>query len=249
MKIERLSDTQIKCTLNKQDLSDRELQLSELAYGSDKAKALFSELVLQASYECGFVPDENPLMIEAIPVNPECLVLIVTKVPDPDEFDTRFSQITPSPEDPGIPDVPQKPTARADEILACVSQLSSLLSKAASELKANEKADDSAKEHICVQKCFAFDSLNEVIGFSSVIEPFYNGKNSLYKDDLTEKYYLVLNVSSLNSGETFNKVCNIAAEYGTPEQTRYATIQYYDEHFTRIIKDSAVKKLAKLKRS
>ncbi|MBO4913283.1 MAG: adaptor protein MecA, partial [Butyrivibrio sp.] len=99
-----------------------------------------------------------------------------------------------------------------------------------------------------VRKCFAFDSLNEVIGFSSIVEPFYTGKNSLYKDDVDERYYLVLNVASLNSGETFNKVCNIAAEYGIPEQTRYASVEYYDEHFTKIIKDSAVKKLAKLKR-
>ena len=80
-----------------------------------------------------------------------------------------------------------------------------------------------------------------------MIAPFYSGRNTLYKDDWNEKYYLVLNIS-LHSPEVFNKVCNIAAEYGTPEHTRYASVSYYDEHFTRIIKDSAVKKLAALKR-
>ena len=45
MKIERISDNQIRCTLNKNDLLDRELRISELAYGTEKAKALFKEYV------------------------------------------------------------------------------------------------------------------------------------------------------------------------------------------------------------
>ena len=40
MKLEKLSDTQIRCTLSKEDLSQRQLHLSELAYGSEKAKEL-----------------------------------------------------------------------------------------------------------------------------------------------------------------------------------------------------------------
>ena len=37
MKLEKLSDTQIRCTLSKEDLTQRQLHLSELAYGSEKA--------------------------------------------------------------------------------------------------------------------------------------------------------------------------------------------------------------------
>ncbi len=45
MRIEKINDNQIRCTLNKKDLSDRELRISELAYGTDKAKALFRDMV------------------------------------------------------------------------------------------------------------------------------------------------------------------------------------------------------------
>ena len=38
MKIERISDNQIRCTLNKEDLEGKETLLSELAFGSEKAK-------------------------------------------------------------------------------------------------------------------------------------------------------------------------------------------------------------------
>lgn len=96
MKIERLSENQIRCTLNKSDLASRQLKISELAYGSDKAKELFRDMMQQASHELGFEADDIPLMIEAIPVSSDCIVLIVTKVDDPEELDTRFSKFSPS---------------------------------------------------------------------------------------------------------------------------------------------------------
>jgi len=96
MKIEKLSDNQIRCTLKKSDLTSRHLKISELAYGSDKAKELFRDIMKQAAYEFGFEADDIPLMIEAIPVSSECIVLIVTKVDDPEELDTRFSKFSPS---------------------------------------------------------------------------------------------------------------------------------------------------------
>lgn len=95
MKIEKLSDNQIRCTLKKSDLTSRHLKVSELAYGSEKAKELFREIINQASYEFGFEADDIPLMIEAIPISADCIVLIVTKVDEPDELDTRFSKFSP----------------------------------------------------------------------------------------------------------------------------------------------------------
>ena len=50
MKIERISDNQIRCTLNKEDLEGKETLLSELAFGSEKAKGLFRELMNKASH-------------------------------------------------------------------------------------------------------------------------------------------------------------------------------------------------------
>ena len=96
MKIEKVNDHQIRCTLTKEDLADREIKLSELAYGTDKAKDLFRDMMQQASFEFGFEAEDIPLMIEAIPLNADCIVLIITKVEDPDELDTRFSKFAPS---------------------------------------------------------------------------------------------------------------------------------------------------------
>lgn len=105
MKIERLSENSIRCTLNRADLESRELKISELAYGTEKAKNLFKDMIAQASFECGFEADDIPLMIEAIPVSPDCIVLVITKVEDPEELDTRFSKFAPSDEDDDYSDM------------------------------------------------------------------------------------------------------------------------------------------------
>lgn len=48
MKIEKISDNQIRCTLTKEDLDSHQIRISELAYGTDKAKKLFREMMQQA---------------------------------------------------------------------------------------------------------------------------------------------------------------------------------------------------------
>ena len=85
MKIEKINDNQIRCTLTQADLADRELKLSELAYGTEKAKSLFHDMMQQAAAEFGFEAEDIPLMIEAIPTSSDSIVLIITKVEDPEK--------------------------------------------------------------------------------------------------------------------------------------------------------------------
>ena len=59
MKIERINENQIRCTLTSSDLSARNLNLGELAYGTEKAKKLFHEMIQKASNEVGFEADVN----------------------------------------------------------------------------------------------------------------------------------------------------------------------------------------------
>ena len=96
MKIEKINDNQIRCTLTHADHAARNLKISELAYGTEKAKSLFRDMMQQASFDFGFETDDLPLMIEAIPSSSDSITLIITKVEDPEELDTRFSKFTPA---------------------------------------------------------------------------------------------------------------------------------------------------------
>ena len=99
MKIEKVNDRQIRCTLTKNDLVSRNLKMSELAYGTDKAKNLFRDMMREAHHRFGFEVEDIPLMIEAIPISNDAIVLVITKVEDPEELDTRFSKFAPYLED------------------------------------------------------------------------------------------------------------------------------------------------------
>ncbi len=243
MTIERLSDTQIRCTLNKQDLQERQLQLSELFYGSEKAKALFRDLVQMASYECGFETEDMPLMIEAIPVDADCLVLVVTKMEDSEELDSRFSNFTPFAEKEQLPDKAPIP-ALADEILNYFSQFKDMLSQKAEEL--SKASETSVKEKTeALTKAYVFDSLQAISRFAAVVAPRYHGTAELFRNTVDENYYLLLSMSG-HTAEDFNKLCNIASEYGHSVPAGNASLLYYKEHFTPIADADILSTLAKL---
>ena len=80
MKIERINENQIRCTLSNFDLSVRNMNLGELAYGTEKARNLFREMIQRAANEVGFEAEDIPLMVEAIPMANESVMLIITKI-------------------------------------------------------------------------------------------------------------------------------------------------------------------------
>ena len=90
MKIERIDDNSIRCTLTSLDLSSRNINLRDMTYGSEAAKRLFTEMMQKAQNEVGFTADSGPLMIEAVPLQGGSIQLVISKVDDPEELDTRF---------------------------------------------------------------------------------------------------------------------------------------------------------------
>ncbi len=90
MKIEKISDKQIKIFLNQSDLEERDIKLSEFAYGTEKAQILFRDMMEKASEECGFYVDTNKFIIEAIPSSLDSIILIITKVSENEDILDRL---------------------------------------------------------------------------------------------------------------------------------------------------------------
>ena len=80
MKIEKVNENQIVCTLSSQDLINNKIKLSELAFGTENAKQFFQNIMVKAQKDVGFNGLNTPLMVEAVPQLPDCLKLIITKV-------------------------------------------------------------------------------------------------------------------------------------------------------------------------
>jgi adapter protein MecA 1/2 len=209
-------------------------------------------MIQQAFYEFGFEVDDIPLMIEAIPVSAECLVLVITKVEDPDELDTRFSKFSSF----NVHDDPDKDIVDdevyADEIIQNFEDDSSEdleeVSKDmanTSELQDTEELAGNSSINISpnLTKIYSFRSLQEAIDLANILVGVYNGENTLYKNPVTSIYYLVIRKSD-HTPEEFNKICNILSEYGKAERFTYASTSYYDEHYDIIVKNQAIQILS-----
>ena len=213
MKIEKVNDNQIRCTLSKRDLAERQIKLSELAYGSEKAKGLFRDMIEQANYEFGFEVDDIPLMIEAIPLSGENIILQITKVEYPEELDTRFSKFSEAREED-------------EELIKETSILPEFQ---------GEKADQLSN----VTKMFEFKTLEQIERLAQILGGFYMGENDLYKDVVKNRLYLLVQKSN-HTPEEFNKVCNVISEYAVHRKYAPANEAFLKEHGKLLVKGNAL---------
>lgn len=246
MKIERISDNQIRCTLTSFDLSVRNLNLGELAYGSEKARNLFREMIQKASNEVGFEAEDIPLMVEAIPLSNESVMLVITKIDDPEELDTRFAKFAPSSDeeqDGSLGDLTSELLEGADGLLSLLkSPADTDDNKTSDEL---EKKTDGKSPVSPSFRIYNFGSLDQVTDAAKAVGQVYNGENTLYKKPDTYQYYLVMHNTSDDS-LNFSRVCNILAEYGSKIRHDYASEAYYKEHYEIIIEGHALQSLSRI---
>ena len=256
MRIEKINDNQIRCTLTKQDLAERQINLRELAYGSEKAKGLFHDMIQQANYEFGFEANDIPLMVEAIPLSSESLVLLITQVEYPEEMDTRFSQFSEPDEDilSGIPGMGANVAELkgADDILGLFNKIREEQEKFRKEQEAQEqKTPEGEKTRpvpeipVDLTKMFEFSSMEQVERIAHVLDGYYDGQNDLYKNERKNHFFLMIHKSG-HTPEEFNKVCNMISEYAAQRNYTAAVGAYYNEHGKKILSGNALQVLATL---
>ena len=221
MKIERLNENQIRCTLTGLDLSMRNLRLGELAYGSDKVKRLFQEMIQKAHSELGFELEGMPVMIEAMPLSDDSVTVVITKMEEPEEVDTRFSRFTPEGDDFNIFDI-------------------------SSDIEGTTALEGAGSiEDRGAIRVFEFDNLDAIGDAAAAIGSSYVGDSVLYKNPQDKKYYLLLDGTGCDE-IIFASTCNILAEYGRSVHNNYSSKAYFKEHYDLIIDTKALEVLSRI---
>lgn len=221
MRIEKISDTQIRVTLSHSDLNPRDIKISELAYGSRKAQQLFRDMMEQAYEEFGFETENVPLMIEAVPLSTESIMIVVTKIEDPSQIDDKLNSVG------------ERPTHRTFKEQEIDSD--SLHDK-------HVKTKDVEKPKKDTIMIYSFSSLDSVTDASNRMLPIYCGINSLYKHD--NKYFLVLYPNFMRKVSQSHLEA-ILLEFGEKHVSSSLSEHYLMEHATLLIKDKAVEILTK----
>lgn len=238
MKIEKLNDNQIRCTLTRADLAERELKLSELVCGSEKAKSLFQDMMQMAFSEFGFEAENMPLMIEAVPASSDSIVLIITKVDDPEELDSKFSKFGSA-----LNDFENKKHTMldklegAEEILDLIHKVKEAVSEPPKQISKKEEEPKVSRIRL-----FSFATLDSVIHACHLLKYMYHGSNTLYKDTPNGIYILAITQSDHSTAE-FNKICNMLSEYGSSEKASGAVLAFLEEHCEVIVSADAVQQL------
>ena len=243
MKIERINENSIALILNNEELKNRNLKMSDLSYGSEKAKDLLVEMMNLAKNEVGFTPDA-PLAVEAVPLKDGDIKLIVTKVFNPDELDSRYSRFTPMKNEKVPLSIMQMLESTIDKFEEALKQGNTRGINEVNNVEKLEIRKDT--DQIAI---FEFDEIDKASDACRNVNS-YDYVSVLYKDEKNKKFYLVLSISgnvSKGTIEDFNKACNTLAEYGTRIRGKVGMNQaYYEEHYKIIIKEDAVSKLSRL---
>lgn len=265
MKIEKINNNQIRCILTSEDLESRQIRISELAYGTEKAKDLFRDMMQQAYNQYGFEAENIPLMIEAIPSASGTITLIITKVDDPEEMEKRFSRLG-SILGEGNSPIEELHLEGADGILDIFQKFYDAKVKSIQRKKAAKEAESKkARQHARTAKevdlpevtpeevppvdlirLYEFGMLDDIIEAAISLNNYYHGVNSLYKDVKRDYYMLVLHQSQ-HTPEEFNKICNMLSEYASGQTYSAASEAYLKEHKDIVIADDAIQKLSMLK--
>lgn len=264
MKIEKLNENQLRATLSREDLLRRHIQFSEFAYGTDAARSLFTEMLRFASYKLGFETDDSPLMVEATPISPDTIVILVTKIPYPEELDTRFARFTdvPTEEDyleyidgdfiptevlidnlaknaTDILDVEKK--AREESSVANPVSPTQAPQVPTGEAvgRASESAGVVSKDRFT--RLFCMDTIDDVLLASEILGALYHGENSLYRSE--RGYELAVHIGD-HTPQEFNRIVNTLSEFGELIDFPTGTESYLDEHTKIIVKNTALQTLA-----
>lgn len=224
MKIEKISDTQIKVTLNHSDLIDRDLKLSELAYGSQKAQALFKDMMARANEEFGFETDNVPLMIEAVPLSTDSIMIVVTKVDDPSQIEQKLETIG------------ERPTHRTfkepeEDRLTDLALMGKDISEAQT-MPINKE----------IALTYVFDNFDQTCMAAHRVQPMFAGDNSLYK--YNESYFLVLGKNK-KAESGLEGIVGVLDEFGSRCPSSALNEPFLKEHGKLMIELHAVDVLSK----
>mgnify|MGYP002773659495 FL=1 len=251
MKIERIDDNSIRCTLTSLDLSSRNINLRDMTYGSEAAKRLFTEMMQKAQNEVGFTADSGPLMIEAVPLQGGSIQLVISKIDDPEELDTRFSKFTaaaPGSQNGWISQLASEILEGAHGLLQDMkdkaSQQANALEGDSGKTVGSEAdtSEDAGSRDTDIYRIYVFQSLDRVIDAATAIGDIYDGPNTLYKDTKDHHFYLVLHAGK-GGVNALNRAANLLSEYGSKLKDNDLYEAYFTEHYELFLKENALQKL------
>lgn len=231
MKIEKINDTQIRCTLTGDDLDSMNVKLTDLILKKDKSRALFEDILETALNEFNFKPGDSPMMIEAMPVDDNSVVLTFTIVDGSTNKSLPFNNLL------GGLDNTSNFTDSLGQLLGAEIENTNPPSPF-NNTKTNDKVCDSAN-------IFSFRTIGDTIDAVQIIRDDFLCKSNLHFDSSNNLFILSLFQDNLEHN-MYNKICNTLCEFGVLEVCNTLSLAYLNEYCQPISLNNAVELLGQI---
>lgn len=217
MKIEKISENQLKFILTKDDLQDKDVKLEELSTHSSKAQSLFRDIMEQAMDEYDFSATNSPVMVEAASIADDGIMIIVTKI---DATDNEFDNFRMFQQDDFNKQDPRKRFKRRSF---------------------NKTSYNASNKKII--SIVSFSSIDDVFDGCSRCTTTETTESFLLKFE--KKYYLIINYDMSTLEDIIDKNDLFLSEYGSKHIQSNLTTAYLREHGEIVIDSDAIGKLVK----
>lgn len=228
MKAERINQDQIRFTLSQADLRERNLKVSELAYGSEKTKALFEDMMREAMNQFGIDFSEKPLMIEAIPISENVLTITVTRVSGAAELGSLFGSNLPeggkAPREerkPGLSEGPAEPQPHQETAGGLPGSGENVI--------------------------YIFKNFQQLCETARHIPQQLSLTNALYKDEKKGVYYLIVHYKRLDRRVRY--AVSVLSQYSESWTMGRRMELIIKEHGRLVLKARAIQKLAEIEQT
>lgn len=231
MKLEKLSENSIRCTIDRKEFETYKIKLGEIINGNGNAPKFFKEIIYKAHEQFGFEPNNFPLIIEATANIPDNIVFTITKVNTEEEME-KMKKI-----------VAMNQKKFQNNLLNNIHNVEDMddLFQEIEDYKNNDVTDEGDEFEESV--IFMFSNVDNLITSAKQVDGIYKGVSDLYE---IEGNYVLLLDAELEDAESYQYSCDIISEYADDTLFSDLTQSIILEHFEPVIEGDALTQLAKL---
>lgn len=228
MEFIRIDENTVRCIVNEDDMREYDVEIDDFLKNRSKVQDFLHNIVERASDEVGYEPKDGLLAMQIMMLPKNRLAITFSeKMEEDGEFGDLIQQV-------------------AGATLEKVASLKELFEDEETNEKSEpQKKGGKKKVQTVSMRIFEFDSMNEFEEFTKVISDKLNVKSSLFKDERSKRFYVILEKGRL-SKVNYNNVCRIATEYGKVISDKEDRKAYIEEHFACIIAGKAIKIIKKI---
>ncbi len=236
MKFRKINENTISCILSEEDMLENNIVLEDFFRDKNKIHDFMDFLIQKAKEEVGFETTGDLFSLQLMPLPKNGLA--ITFSDHPDDGARGFVDHLKQTMDKTEADMLNMPQDEIEHILqGMLEELEGLEREEKSEHQ--KKSPKKMQSNAIKMRMYQFDCMETLEQFCTHPKLEKNIKSSLYKDELENQYYLILEKGRLGV-KKFDFCCELAMDFSNFISDKFIQKSYCEEHYTCILDKKAV---------